>query len=486
MIKITLSDENLFGNEAAEDELEEVFNSYAVERSEVKNFLNPERRIAITRAYKGEGKSALLRLVSLRLQKQEVTPIIINVSAAALSPEVEGIDSDVWVRGWKINILRRATREIGAKISRAFTDDEITLLEEAEGSGFKGRSFVSSLTDRLKSSAIPIERMRIGVQDPEEILKRWSEKGSNVWFIIDDIDQNFENSPTNKIKIASFFTAIRQISNLIPEFKFRASVRPNVWATIKREFEALSHVEQYIDDINWSLDDYYLLLAKRIEGYLRRTKQWETIEKDIPKHLKGRWSFLITQVFAERMPWGKDKTREATSILYTLSRRRPRWLVELCKEAANYAYIKNKSVIDIDDIIYVLTDFSKRRIDDTIAEFKSQCPEIESLLTAFVSQPERFTTDQLMATINNRVLQGVNLKIVGVLGKPTSREVAYFLYQIGFLTARKDINKEEYEHVAYAQNPSLLGSPTNIDQGYIWEIHPVFRQALKLKNASDL
>lgn len=485
MLNIQLSDENLFGNAAAEDELEEVFSSYAVERREVKNFLDPARRIAITRAYKGEGKSALLRLVALRLQRQEDIPIIIHESAAAVSPDVDGNDSDNWVRGWKINLLRRAVREIGAKISSAFTDDEIALLEEAEISGFKGRSFVSSLVDRLKSPVVPIERTRIGVQDPEAILKRWRDKGSNVWFIIDDIDQNFENTPTNKIKIAAFFTAIRQISNLISEFKFRTAVRPNVWAIIKREYEALSHVEQYIDDISWSLDDYYLLLSKRIEGYLRRNNQWDEFKKNYFYSTKDQRTALISKVFIRIMPWGKETSREVTSILYTLSRHRPRWLIELCKESAKFAASRNKQQIDYNDLEGVLDGFSKRRVDDTVAEFRPQCAEIESLLTAFAFQPERFVTSDLMTVINNRILQGTNPKIIGVQGKPSAREVAQFLYQIGFLTARKNISATEYSHVAFSENPRLLSSSTNIDQGFTWEIHPVFRQALKLKNVPE-
>ncbi|MBF0436847.1 MAG: hypothetical protein HQL77_15950 [Magnetococcales bacterium] len=66
-VRIDFSDESLFGNEAAEDEDEEIFKSYAFEREEVTDFLQKDKRIAILKAYKGEGKSALLRLVASRL-----------------------------------------------------------------------------------------------------------------------------------------------------------------------------------------------------------------------------------------------------------------------------------------------------------------------------------------------------------------------------------------------------------------------------------
>jgi hypothetical protein len=188
-------------------------------------------------------------------------------------------------------------------------------------------------------------------------------------------------------------------------------------------------------------------------------------------------------VFDDPMPWGRDQSRSPTTILYTLSRRRPRWLVELAKHAAAGALKAGRERINFDDINAVLPEFGQRRIQDTVAEFRSQCSEIEELLTAFIGEPEWFSTADLISTIKNRVLQGVHPKIAGIIGIASAVEVAQFLFQIGFLTARIDHSGGHYEHVAYADNPALLSARTNIDQGYTWEIHPVFRQVLKLKNA---
>ncbi|HWL03239.1 MAG TPA: hypothetical protein VNQ52_12830, partial [Microbacteriaceae bacterium] len=77
-----------------------------------------------------------------------------------------------------------------------------------------------------------------------------------------------------KTRVASFFDACRALVNALPELRVRTVVRPNVWTLIKREFESLSHVEQYVVNLSWSVDDARQLLAKRIEAYLRRTNQW--------------------------------------------------------------------------------------------------------------------------------------------------------------------------------------------------------------------
>lgn len=87
-----------------------------------------------------------------------------------------------------------------------------------------------------------------------------------------------------------------------------------------------------------------------------------------------------------------------------------------------------------------------------------------------------------LRSLQNRVLTSVHPKIVGVMGNPSTAEVAHFLFQIGFLTARRDCGNNTYEHISYAENPTLLNAKSNIDQGFSWEVHPVFRQALKLKN----
>lgn len=485
MSLVDFADKNLFGNEAAEDEAENVFSSYAIERPEVTEFLDASSPIAITRAYKGEGKSALLRLVLLNLQRRSPRPIAISVAATSLSPELESHDFDRWVRAWKLSILRLVGNEIGANISLAFGDDAMSLVEEAEQNGFKARSFVSSVVDRLKTSALPLERTRQGVVNPEQTIKRWAQSGSEIWLLIDDLDNNFENTPQQRAKVASAFTACRQIANLIPEFRFRLTVRPNVWATIKQHYETLSHVEQYVKALSWSMSDFYELLSKRVEAHLHRAGRWQQVQRTLSPLQERRRTQLVALAFDDPMPWGRDQRRSPATILYTLSRRRPRWLVELSKHAAAGALKNRRQRINFDDITGVLPDFGQRRVQDTVAEFRSQCPEIEELLTAFVGEPEWFTTADLMSALNNRVLQGVHPKIVGVMGKPSAMEVAHFLFQIGFLTARRDTDGDHYEHLAYADNPALLNARTNVDQGFSWEVHPVFRQVLKLKNVSD-
>ena len=79
-------------------------------------------------------------------------------------------------------------------------------------------------------------------------------------------------------------------------------------------------------------------------------------------------------------------------------------------------------------------------------------------------------------------MEAVHPQIVGINGLVSEVEVAHFLFQIGFLTARRDFSDRHYEHLAFADAPHLLKDRTNLDDGVTWEIHPVYRQTLKLQN----
>ena len=475
--------EELFGNDAAEDEAQSVFDSYAVYRTEISNFMNGSRPLQVVRAYKGEGKSALLRLVETNLQSKQPRPIVVKTTGPALSPQVSGSSSDPWVRAWKAQILKLIASEVGARISIAFGDDGISLVEEAERNGFKERSFVSTIADRLTSTKVPVTRTRPEIPDAGLVLKRYLDNGTDVWLIVDDIDQNFSGDAADKVKVATFFIAARQIFTQIPEIRIRLAVRPNVWATIKPEFEALSHVEQYMLDLTWPSSMFLDMLGRRVEGFLERTSQLASAGALSPAYTT-KYEQLVSLVFESPVQWSGGR-RPISTVLYTLSRHRPRWLIELCKVSALEAHRKKASRIALEHVQSELEAFGARRIQDMIAEFRSTCPQIEAMLVAFSGQNERYATDQLVKSIRDRIVPGVRPQIGTGAATTSPVEIAQFLFQIGFLSARLDKPDGGYEHFAYAERPNLLRVSTNLDEGMSWEIHPVFRDTLRLKNVDS-
>jgi len=323
--KIVLSDPSLFGNDAAEDEADDIFYSYVVERPELDDFTDPSRKLSVVHAYKGEGKSALLRLAAYRIGTGEH---IINVSRKAddLAPDVAADDHGAWVRAWKASIVTALATEIGATIGIAWSDDAMSLVEESEKRGSRRRSLLSSILDRLKLSETSIgdvkvsvpERRVLGTVNPEQTVRRWAKGGPELWLFVDDVDKNFANTTWWKHRVSAFFDACRSLNQAIPELRIRAIVRPNVWTILKREFESLSHVEQYLINLTWSLDDARHMLARRVEGYLKRTDQWAHFSKTLRGTPQFREETLISLVFETPMRWGGEP-RPPHFVLYTPS-----------------------------------------------------------------------------------------------------------------------------------------------------------------------
>jgi hypothetical protein len=484
--KFDLSDETIFGNEAAEDEQEEVFKSYVLQRGEVGPFTDPARPIAFARAYKGEGKTALLRLAQSSLSPDS---IVLGNTATALAPSLQTDDFALWVRSWKQAMLGRLASEIGAQIGMAWSDDAMALVEEAEKTGFKKHNILTAVLRRLPGITLNAgtASMNIaapsqpGTSNPEALLRRWSKDKVPIWLFLDDVDQNFQNTPVQKAKVASFFVACREIVNAIPQIHVRAAIRPNVWTTIKVEFEALSHVEQYAFDLSWSEDQIRQLLAKRIEGYLQRTKQWEMLRKQAEGTERDKK--LIGLVFEPNMKWGRG-SRPPHVVLYTLSKHRPRWAIELCRIASAKARGEDRRRITLQDVLANLHSFGRRRIEDTISEFRSQCAEVDELIAAFNREPEELSTAELLSVIDRKIMNHLSPRIAGTVGAARALDVAQFLFEIGLYYAREDIGEEQYRHITYSERPHLLRSRTSLDDGLKWEIHPVYRQALEIRDTA--
>jgi len=340
---IDLRDPGLFGNEAAEDEPEHIFSSYVLRRPEAARFVNAGNRFCVTRAYKGEGKSALLRLTRLAVQSGPDHSLVVARTSGEIAPALTTSDWPSWTRAWKARIFTHIAREIGGQIGFAWRDDDMSLVEEAEEHGFRRKGLVNSILDRVKvttpeiaGTKVPsIERRRSGGMRPsktQHAVARWSKGRAPLWVVVDDVDQNFQNTELQKRRVASFFVACRELINKVPELRIRAAVRPNVWTTLKMEYEALSHVEQYMQDLSWSEDQMRQLLARRIEGYLKRVGRFDQIRNKLPTASEYRDMMLIDLAFEARMSWG-GVTRPAHVVLNTLSKHRPRWIVELSQIA---------------------------------------------------------------------------------------------------------------------------------------------------------
>ena len=174
-VDLDFYDENLFGNEAGEDEDPEVLSSYFITKDKFNKFLSPSRSFGIVRARKGMGKSSLLSKLAFDISKTDPNAIVISVTGADLLSfgHFEGQDHLKLQNEWKKSLSARINHELGSKIGFAWTDDQMALVEASELVGYKGKNLIGSLLGRIKSKKIPIEIITPTAKDPGVLLERY-------------------------------------------------------------------------------------------------------------------------------------------------------------------------------------------------------------------------------------------------------------------------------------------------------------------------
>lgn len=469
-----------FGNEAGDDVPANELATYFVEQKTFTKFTNDKKRLFVATAKKGVGKSALLQWLKLSIPRKYESDLVIKVRGSEITREAFKLTTELmqpndYIRDWMIRLCALINREIAKQINFALTDDQITLVESAELDGFKSKNLVGCLVSRFEKILGKGEHKKQAVIDHLEILKRI--KTPRVWILIDDLDATFQNTDKECLSLSTFFSACRYILQDITGVNLRVTMRSDVWPTIRRFDESLDKLEQYVEEINWAEQDFRKLLYRRIES------QADEIEFELPQRDKNATeeqyqNHVIALVFEPRVQWG-DKSVHSYKVIHTLSYHRPRWAIQLCKLAQANALSREREKISKDDIDSVWGEYGAKRISDLVAEHKHQCKEVEELVNGFRNEDRQMTRDELFVCINNKILNHMSVFIDGK--KATSpREVARFLYRVGFLVARAE-DESGYHHYNYSDMPDFLSSRTSTDFGVKWEIHPCYRQALDIK-----
>jgi hypothetical protein len=492
MFPIRLSEKhikNLFGDDNADAEDESRFRSYAIQTEEYESLEDPDTRLGFVSAYKGMGKSAILRLLEIRLKEQSEPPLVIRTKAEDLLPKVFPQGTLGWTRDWKRSIVNRIAAEVGATIGMAWTDDSTSLVELSEKDGFKRRNIIGYILDRmgLKLSATAkdfgldtvsaeIKRQVVIPENVEPILRRWMAGNKPIWFIIDDSDKNFNGSTSDGDRTIALLDACKSVASEIPQIVIRTSIRPNVWTSLSSEYETPANLRQYLLPLRWSENDTRSMLARRIYSFLERKDLAPALD---PSRYKDQLE-LIAMLFDAPMEC-MGISRPPHVSLHTFSMHRPRWVIGLSKAAARRALQAGSSKIRQEDINHCLAEFGGDRIQDLIAEYRTACSEIGNIIDAFHGAEEDLETADLFKLIDNRILSQVSPKMPAVK-EPKNRDIAHFLFQIGFYFGRKELPNGEYKHITYDDDPRLLASVVAVDKGLRWEIHPMFRQMLGMRD----
>ena len=478
-----LADPELFGNEAGEDEPIEVLYSYFAEKEEFNSFYSDQIRLGFVRSRKGVGKSALLKQTLYKRQMAEPADVLLYVKASELSAlqDIKHESPADLVYGWQQRMCSFINLQLGALLPLAISDDSITLVESAELAGFRGRNLLSSLLDRLniKGAGLDLSRTRLPQMNSEALLRRITEKKEiRIWLFVDDIDATFLNNERDRLLASTFFSACRNLVSNVSGLNIRASVRTDVWSILAQYDEALDKCEQYMLDLRWSTMETAEILERKMLSYFVRYYPDNSFFKTLVPIRDRRAVYSL--VFNEPFPWGTRRL-EAFRPIHVLSAGRPRWAAQLCKMAGRDAFDKKSERISLGHMKAQMRDYGQARVSDLYKEHRHQCPMMQDILESFAGRQSRYSTQELLAHLTERVIRRRGLPIID--NRPAvkgSLTVAHFLYRIGFIAARDEKDPTGLGFVRYEDRPNLLTTSANYDDGMDWEIHPSYRQVLRI------
>lgn len=482
-IELDFYDETLFGNEAGEDEDPQVLSSYFITKTKFNKFLAKNRNFGIARARKGMGKSSLLSKLAYDVSNTDPRAIVITVTGADLLSYGSFYDNDhlKLQNEWKKALSTRINYELGNKIGFAWTDSQMALVEASELVGYKGRNLLGSLLSRIKSKKIPIEITTPKTPDSSALLERYmdEEKPTDIWLFVDDIDSTFSADDIQKARVSSFFSACRALARDINGLYIRASVRTDVWTTIRYN-EDLDKCEQYVIDITWSRTELEKIISKKILSYINRHYVKKiAINLDVEKEADRER--LIRLVFMNRLRWSGSKVSPFTPIR-VFGAKRPRWMSQLCRLSAEAAAERSMKRAGVQDINQILGEYGRLRINDIYKEHSHQFNQLQKLIETFSNGEKRYLTDDLLQKIENGFVTRIGVSSIGEIdGEKYIRplQIAQLLFRIGFILMRETPNPASPPRfIDFDERPELLTDPSFDYSDFTWEIHPSYRGIL--------
>jgi hypothetical protein len=458
----------LFGELAAEDEdIVRFKNSFF--KSATYEKIHNDRPLRILVAHKGVGKSALFRMSYEENVGNNVLSLWIRPNDIAdLCQVSENENTLSLIEKWKLGLNSRIV-ELVMQQFQVSTDSPLanTAIE-------KGMKLIDSITTIVKG----IED-KVDIEKSKKLIAKKYITNHKVVIYIDDLDRAWEGTNSNIKRIAALLNAVRDLTNEAPCLHFRISLRSDVYYLVRTADESTDKIEGNVIWLTWSEHELLVFLTKRVQSYLGTTISERTLLKK-PQFEIVKYLYPIME--SHFMGAGKWNNRPIHYILLSLTRRRPRDLINLCTQAAREARDNRRSKISTDDWEYIFPRYSQNRLQDTINEHRYELPEIRRLLLGMKPSHEqkklagshKYTEEQLIRKISGITQAGIFTFSNGQVA--TEKELLTFMYKINFLVARKDL-PDGYIDRKYFEDNNYL-STEHIEFGYEWEVHPAFRWAL--------
>lgn len=474
-----LNIQRLFGQEAAEsEEIDRLKEYYFKGKIYSKVIVDIPLRILV--GHKGIGKSALFQIGMDDERNNERLTFIIKPDDIA---GIGGKDEDFLslITRWKLGINEIITNKIMTYFG--LFDEDKSIIHKALGAGVTLLDVLSE-TINIKDK---VDLSRINSEIKAKAIRNFLDT-NKVSIYIDDLDRGWQGRLEDIQRISALLNAVRDISSENRGVYFRVNLRSDVYFLSRTSDESTDKTEGSVIWFDWSNHEIFALLIKRVATY---NGHYGVSDKELLQKKQSDLMNYLTDIIEDRFTGrGKWSNAPMHKILMSLIRKRPRDLVKLLTLAARQAQDDESPIIKTKHLQAILDEYSQGRLQDTINEFVSELPDVERLILGMkpskrqlkASENYNYSTNSLLEKIKSIEQQGI---FKGRNNKTLStKELAAFLYKIGFITARKVLPDGTIDRKYFEQNRYL--SSKFADFGYDWEVHPAYRWALQPDNIFDL
>ncbi|MBC4966922.1 hypothetical protein H8L04_09115 [Klebsiella pneumoniae] len=474
-----LNIQRLFGQEAAEsEEIDRLKEYYFKGKIYSKVIVDIPLRILV--GHKGIGKSALFQIgMDDERNNGRLTFIIKPDDIAGIGGKDEDFLS--LITRWKLGINEIITNKIMTYFG--LFDEDKSIIHKALGAGVTLLDVLSE-TINIKDK---VDLSRINSEIKAKAIRNFLDT-NKVSIYIDDLDRGWQGRLEDIQRISALLNAVRDISSENRGVYFRVNLRSDVYFLSRTSDESTDKTEGSVIWFDWSNHEIFALLIKRVATY---NGHYGVSDKDLLQKKQSDLMNYLTDIIEDRFTGrGKWSNAPMHKILMSLIRKRPRDLVKLLTLAARQAQDDESPIIKTKHLQAILDEYSQGRLQDTINEFVSELPDVERLILGMkpskrqlkASENYNYSTNSLLEKIKSIEQQGI---FKGRNNKTLStKELAAFLYKIGFITARKVLPDGTIDRKYFEQNRYL--SSKFADFGYDWEVHPAYRWALQPDNIFDL
>lgn len=465
----------IFGSEDAESEEPERLKEYFLVNGAYHDLLSP-LPLRIVVGHKGVGKSALLKRAHLDDLEQNILSVEIkpnDISELMVAPIGESFIQKI--ERWKTGI----SRIVAEKAVKNLLEDGYDAVGNAQA------KTVTMSTTRFLRQIVEYLKPNINGAINQAIAESFL-SGGIIRVYIDDVDRGWSANKEDISNISALLNAVRDLCNSDRNFQCRIALRTDVYFLVRTSDESTDKIEQDLIRLTWTNDEILRMISLRILTFFHIP-----LLNDLSSLSQARISKEILSKVMDPTYNGKGLwSNVPVSVpLMSLCRKRPRDLVKLLHGAARAAGHDGRTLITTQDLDGSFEIYSDERLQDLVNEFKSEMPDIKSVLLKFKPSKKqrqtainyKYTTAQLIEKIKN-IRQQVTIKFnSGSIVSDLS--IISFLYKIDFIIARSE--KGGKAHWTYFDQRRFLANDA-VDFGYQWEVHPAYRWAIQPNDVQDI